>query len=114
MTTSLNSPIGSVNWTDLTVDNADPLREFYREVLGWQVEDISMGDYSDYCMNDSGGNAVAGVCHNRGVNQGIPAQWLIYITVAEVYQQPVALLEDRLAEDRFERRIQRFLNIFDQ
>jgi predicted enzyme related to lactoylglutathione lyase len=39
-----------------------------------------MGDYSDFVMNGAAG-PVAGVCHARGGNAGIPSQWMIYITV---------------------------------
>ena len=46
-----------------------------------------MGDYSDYCMHPPGDpKPVAGVCHARGTNVGLPAQWLIYITVADLDQ----------------------------
>ena len=29
-------------------------------------------------------NAVAGLCHTRGPNAGLPAQWLLYVRVANV------------------------------
>ena len=29
---------------------ADGLRDFYKNVVGWTTMDISMGDYNDYCM----------------------------------------------------------------
>lgn len=72
---------GTVGWFDLTVENADSVRDFYKDVAGWTTSDIDMGGYSDYCMHPPGGDPVAGVCHARGVNTGLPAQWLIYITV---------------------------------
>ena len=30
------------------------------------------------------GSPTAGVCHARGVNADLPAQWLVYITVADI------------------------------
>lgn len=76
---------GAIVWTDLTVQNADAVREFYREVVGWGTTPVEMGGYSDYTMTTpADGSAVAGVCHARGVNAGIPAQWLIYINVADL------------------------------
>jgi predicted enzyme related to lactoylglutathione lyase len=74
-----------IAWHDLTVANADQVRDFYAEVVGWKPQGLSMGDYDDYCMNDPvDGETVAGICHARGPNANIPAQWLIYITVPSV------------------------------
>ncbi|HEX5720684.1 MAG TPA: VOC family protein [Thermoanaerobaculia bacterium] len=76
--------VGTIAWTDLTVPNADEVRDFYAAVTGWKPEALSMGDYSDYVMSAPGGTGVAGVCHARGTNAGLPQQWLIYITVESV------------------------------
>ncbi len=73
--------IGSIGWRDLTVENASELRDFYTAVTGWTVEDVSMGDYSDYAMKDANGAAVGGVCHARGTNADLPPQWLVYVVV---------------------------------
>lgn len=73
---------GSVSWMDLTIPNADAVRDFYAAVVGWQATPVDMGGYADYCMAPPRAKTpVAGVCHARGKNRGIPAQWLIYITV---------------------------------
>ena len=74
-------PIGSIGWRDLTVENAPALRDFYTAVVGWSVEEASMGDYSDYVMKDANGKAVGGVCHARGTNADLPPQWLVYVVV---------------------------------
>jgi uncharacterized protein len=74
--------IGSISWTDLTVSNADEIRDFYSKVVGWKFEFVSMGEYSDYSMLTSKSKkAVAGICHAEGKNTNLPAQWLMYITV---------------------------------
>lgn len=76
---------GSIAWTDLTVENADAVRDFYRAVVGWEVSEVDMGGYSDYCMNRPGdGVTVAGVCHARGENADLPPVWLIYVTVPDL------------------------------
>ncbi|MCB2203246.1 VOC family protein [bacterium] len=76
---------GSITWTDLTVENAEEVRDFYAAVVGWKPEGVPMGDYEDYSMNDpDSGRATAGVCHARGGNTGLPAQWLLYITVDDL------------------------------
>ncbi len=76
---------GTIGWTDLTVANAEKVRDFYSAVVGWKFEAVDMGDYSDFNMNlPSEGKAVAGICHRRGANAELPSQWLIYITVNNV------------------------------
>jgi len=75
---------GTITWTDLTVDQADTLRDFYASVTGWAPEPVSMGSYADYVMNDADGEAAAGICHARGSNADLPPQWLVYITVEDL------------------------------
>jgi len=77
--------LGRIVWQDLTVPDADGVRDFYRGVVGWDTNAHDMGDYSDYEMLANGtGDCVAGICHARGPNAKMPAQWLIYVTVADV------------------------------
>lgn len=86
--------VGSIGWIDLTVDNADAVRDFYRAVTGWTQTEVEMGGYHDYCMvPPAGGNPVAGVCHARGSNADLPPQWLIYITVADLKESIAKCLE---------------------
>lgn len=78
-------PIGSVGWCDLTVPNAETVRDFYRDVIGWTSSNVDMGDYADYCMSlPSTGNPAAGVCWARGTNAGLPPVWLVYFVVASL------------------------------
>ena len=76
---------GRIGWIDLTVPDAVAIRDFYREVAGWTASAVNMGGYDDYCMNPAGAEQpVAGICHARGSNTGLPPVWLIYITVADL------------------------------
>ncbi|MEK7316312.1 MAG: VOC family protein [Candidatus Eisenbacteria bacterium] len=76
---------GAITWCDLTVPDAPRLRDFYREVVGWEPRSEPMGEYDDFSMLIPGtDDVVAGVCHARGPNVGLPPQWLIYIIVADV------------------------------
>ncbi len=75
---------GTVGWFDLTVEDADSIRDFYAEVVGWKATPLSMGDYSDYVMGTADGTPVSGVCHARGTNAGLPSQWLMYVNVADI------------------------------
>lgn len=77
------SKIGQIQWFDLTVPDAENVSAFYHEVVGWEKEGLSMGDYNDYVMK-AGEDAVAGVCHSKGPNKDLPPQWLPYIVVADL------------------------------
>ena len=88
---------GTVGWVDLTVDDADQLRDFYSEVVGWSPDPVSMGDYDDYAMSDPGGTARAGICHRRGVNEQLPAVWMVYFTVSDL-DHSLAAAQQRGAE----------------
>ncbi|MBI2920301.1 MAG: VOC family protein [Planctomycetes bacterium] len=76
---------GSITWFDLTVKDAKRVRDFYRKVAGWTATGLDMGGYEDFCMNaPKSGKTVAGICHARGPNRGLPPQWLLYINVASL------------------------------
>jgi uncharacterized protein len=76
---------GQINWIDLTVPNAPEVMQFYRNVVGWTTSGLDMGGYEDWCVNLPGdGKSVAGICHARGGNAGLPSVWLIYINVANL------------------------------
>ncbi|RMH21354.1 MAG: VOC family protein [Acidobacteria bacterium] len=77
--------VGAITWFDLTVVNAEEVRDFYSEVVGWRSSPVDMGGYDDFTMlAPASGKAIAGVCHARGGNADLPPQWLIYVTVADV------------------------------
>ncbi len=79
--------IGSIGWVDLTIPNAEEVRTFYGEVVGWKPDAVDMGGYSDFTMiAPETGKPAAGICHARGVNKDLPPQWLIYISVANMAQ----------------------------
>ncbi len=76
---------GTIVWKDLTVENADVIRDFYGEVVGWKHEPVDMGGYDDYNLRPpTGGEPVAGICHARGANDNLPAQWLLYVNVDDI------------------------------
>ncbi len=87
--------IGQIVWTDLTVPDAEPIRDFYADVVGWDPVTHPMpatedGEeaYDDYVMQTApgpgGGDAVSGICYARSSNAEIPAQWLVYVRVADL------------------------------
>jgi len=85
MTDPTPPELGTLAWTDLTVPDAAAVRDFYGAVVGWTHSGVDMGGYEDYCMHaPESGDTVAGICYARGTNAGLPPQWLVYITVADV------------------------------
>lgn len=79
---------GAIISADLTVPDTEKIRDFYREVIGWQTAEMPMqdeaGEYADYVMKDEKGGWVGGVCHRRGPNHDLPPQWIVYIQVADI------------------------------
>ncbi|MEM7034998.1 MAG: VOC family protein [Chloroflexota bacterium] len=86
--------VGTIGWIDLTVENAEVIRDFYCDVVGWQAEDHDMGAYNDYDIKaPDSQETVTGICHARETNAHVPPQWLIYIHVADVDQSVARCLE---------------------
>jgi hypothetical protein len=82
MSTSGKAKVGTIGWVDLTVENAEEVRDFYKAVVGWESSELDMGGYSDSCMIAPGTETtVAGVCHSRGANVKLPPVWIVYIFV---------------------------------
>jgi len=80
-----SAEIGSIVWTDLTTADAERTRKFYEAVVGWKSEPVSMVDYDDFSMvAPESGRTIAGICHARGTNAALPAQWLMYIIVEDL------------------------------
>jgi uncharacterized protein len=80
--------VGRIGWLDLTVPAASAIRDFYGAVVEWSVQEVEMNDagshYADYNMLGANGNPVAGICHARGVNAGLPPVWMIYLPVGDL------------------------------
>ena len=75
---------GTIGWVDLTGPNAGTLKDFYATVVGWQAESVPVDGHQDYAVGPPGADPVAGICHDLPPNQGLPAQWLIYIHVLDL------------------------------
>lgn len=84
--------IGAIEWRDLTVSNAEQISDFYAQVVGWQSEPVSMGDYDDYNMSNAQG-PIAGVCHAKGENAHVPPQWLMYVRVENAQESAKQTVE---------------------
>src|SRR5690606_32214547 len=83
-----NGSVGCIAWLDLTVPDAATVRDFYKQVVGWTVQDVAMQDgdagYTDFNMLDGNDNPAAGVCHARGTNAAMRPVWMIYLPVGDL------------------------------
>jgi predicted enzyme related to lactoylglutathione lyase len=86
----MESKSGKIVWFDLTVENADSVRNFYQQVVGWSSDPVDMGEYQDFMMKTEAGDVAAGICHKRGDNKNQPPQWMMYIVVDNLDQSLAA------------------------
>ena len=90
----MSKEIGKIGWIDITVDDADGLRDFYADVVGLKPDGVNMDGYEDYNMlMPETGEPVCGVCHARGSNADQPGGWMIYFIVADVESSAAASVE---------------------
>ncbi len=75
---------GKIASADLTVKGAEQVRNFYKQVIGWDHSEINMGSYDDYIMTSKDGTPVAGICHQSGSNEGLPPVWMVYFQVSDL------------------------------
>src|SRR5688572_8398327 len=76
---------GTIAWRDLTVPNAEQIKDFYCKVVGWQASPHDMDEYHDFDIRaEPDGEVIAGICHARGTNANVPPQWLLYIIVESI------------------------------
>ncbi|MEE4246503.1 MAG: VOC family protein [Kangiellaceae bacterium] len=78
---------GKIAWVDLTVENAEEIKDFYHKVVGWSPDPVAMDGYNDFNMipTDSD-DPSAGICHAKGTNANIPPSWMVYILVANLQE----------------------------
>ncbi len=82
MAEKTKSTVGSIIWRDLTVPNAEEVKNFYCDVVGWTAE-LHPG-CDDFNIKRADGEVTAGICYAKGSNANIPPQWMVYVTVENV------------------------------
>jgi hypothetical protein len=86
--------LGAIGWQDLTVPNAERVRDSYKAVVGWEVRGEDMGGYEDFHMiSPATGQSAAGICQARGANADVPPAWLVYIIVEDVEKSCATCVE---------------------
>ena len=89
----VNEP-GSFSWNELLTPDVEKAAAFYKEIFGWEANQLEMGPmrYTEFRL---GGQPIAG-----GMNppmEGIPPTWAVYFTVADA-DATVADAKDRGAQ----------------
>jgi uncharacterized protein len=79
MSTTMTTP-GAAGWIDFAGPNTTEAKAFYRDVIGWTIEEKTMQDGSEYGSISVNGTAIGGFSPNPA-DQGV---WTIYITVQDV------------------------------
>jgi predicted enzyme related to lactoylglutathione lyase len=73
---------GTFCWVELSTSDPDAAKAFYTRILGWEFEDVPIGDGMVYSMARLEGKDVAALQPLRG--EGVPPNWLNYVAVDDV------------------------------
>ncbi|PSW15535.1 VOC family protein [Photobacterium rosenbergii] len=74
---------GAFSWSELMTDDPEKAIEFYRQVIGWEVEAMPM-EGGTYHVIKAGGEPVGGIMGKPDGYENIPNHWGSYITVEDV------------------------------
>jgi predicted enzyme related to lactoylglutathione lyase len=74
---------GTFCWTDLSTTDQEGAKAFYAGLLGWQAEDMPVGDGSIYSMQRVDGKDVAAISAQQQQQRdaGVPPTWNSYVSV---------------------------------
>jgi hypothetical protein len=76
---------GAISWGELVTSDPDAAGAFYAGVLGWKIEDGSMGSDDRYDVVEVDGEKIGGIMNMPPqAPAGMPPQWGIYVTVDDV------------------------------
>lgn len=90
MYTVTRFPHGTFSWADLISTDQAQARAFYVGLMGWETEDVPMGNDQMYTFFKQDGHRVGAVgpMQPEMRAQGIPSHWANYITVDDVDALP--------------------------
>jgi predicted enzyme related to lactoylglutathione lyase len=74
-------PPGSFCWIELATPDTAAARSFYKQLFGWTVNEIPMGEMGTYFIFQQGGRDCAAMY--QADSGEIPPNWLSYIAVAD-------------------------------
>lgn len=77
--------VGTFCWTELGTRDVETAKKFYGELIGWQIEDQSMGDSTYSFIKTASGDQIGGMYKMEGPQfEGVPPHWLPFIFVTNV------------------------------
>ncbi|HKH44537.1 MAG TPA: VOC family protein [Thermoanaerobaculia bacterium] len=76
-------PVGRFVWHDLMTTDIEKAQQYYTDLLGWTYKEFDMGEGGTYRMIHAGGTEWGGFMPADPA-QGMPAQWISYVTVPDV------------------------------
>ncbi len=77
--------IGSFMWYEGWTRDLEASQQFYRKVLGWDYDEVDMGEHGKYYIIKVGDNQAGGMGEIQGEQWGdVPSHWGFYIDVEDV------------------------------
>jgi predicted enzyme related to lactoylglutathione lyase len=75
---------GAFSWCELITLNVEGAKDFYRQLFGWELEDMPM-EGMVYTVIKAGGKEMGGMMHMPAdAPKGMPPAWGVYVTVDDV------------------------------
>ena len=84
MTEVSSHPAGAFSWIELATSDAGAARAFYTRLFGWGVNEFPMGEMGTYYIFTKNGRDTAAMYQQGPDQQGIPPNWLSYVSVTNV------------------------------
>ena len=75
---------GTPSYVELTTPDQEAAKQFYGTLLGWELEDVDMGEAGVYVAVSVRGDSIAGITGQMPGLQGHPAFWGVYLAVDDV------------------------------
>lgn len=74
---------GAFSWAELATTDVPAAKKFYGQLLGWQLQDMDMGEMTYTVINVSG-QGIGGIMPVPANAPGMPTAWGNYVTVDNV------------------------------
>jgi len=83
---------GDFGWNELSADEPLKAVEFYKQLIGWQVEEMDMPTGKYYVLMN-GEEKVGGIVAKPAENADSPTGWMPYITVDKVDESAAKVVD---------------------
>jgi len=79
------TPHGHFNWNELVTRDAERVKQFYQDLIGWTYEAQTMAGGGTYWVANMSGRPVAGIYQVSGPEfEQMPDNWMPYLAVDDV------------------------------